>query len=218
MNEVLRNMGVAAGLLMGFAIIGTGLVSVTYEGTRERIVANEKAALVRSLQELVPPDRYDNDPLRDRIQVTSGALGVTGPITVYRARRAGQPLALFTTVTAPDGYSGPIKLLVGVYSSGALAGVRVISHRETPGLGDRIELEKTDWIRQFDGRSIGSPYAPNWKVAKDGGYFDQLTGATITPRAIVRAIYQFLAYFRANHAKLFAPASETRQATAENAQ
>jgi len=205
-SEILRNMSLAAGLLVVFALIGSGLVSLTYDGTRERIAANEKEALVRSLQELVPPDRYDNDPLADAIRVTGGALGVQEPVTVYRARRGGQPLALFTTVTAPDGYSGPIKMLVGVYNSGVLAGVRVISHRETPGLGDAIELRKTHWITQLDARSIGSPYARDWKVAKDGGYFDQLTGATITPRAIVRAVYGFLTYFQANRSALFAPA------------
>jgi len=154
---------------------------------------------------LVPPDRYDNDPLQDTVSISSAALGVEEPVTVYRARRKGQPLALFTTLTAPDGYSGPIRMLVGVYNSGVLAGVRVISHKETPGLGDGIELRKTHWIKQLDARSIGSPYAPNWKIAKDGGYFDQLTGATITPRAIVRAVYGFLTYFQANRAALFAP-------------
>ncbi len=206
MNEVLRNMLLAGGLLMVFALVGGGLVSLTFDATKEQIAANEREALVRSLQELIPPDRYNNDPLADSIQVTSSALGVQEPVTIYRARRGGQPLALFTTLTAPDGYSGPIKMLIGVYNSGVLAGVRVISHRETPGLGDRIELRKTHWIKQLDARSIGSPYARNWKVAKDGGHFDQLTGATITPRAIVRAVYGFLTYFQANRGTLFAPA------------
>jgi electron transport complex protein RnfG len=201
-------MLIAGGLLVVFALVGGGLVSLTYDGTKEQIEANEKAALVRSLQQLIPPDRYDNDPLSDAIEVTSGAFGVQEPVTVFRARRGGQPLAIFTTLTAPDGYSGPIRMLIGVYRSGVLAGVRVISHRETPGLGDAIDLRKTHWIKQLDARSIGSPYARDWKVVKDGGYFDQLTGATVTPRAIVRAVYGFLSYFQANRDALFAPAAD----------
>lgn len=210
MKTLARSMGVAALILTGFAIVGTGLVVVTYSGTKDIIAEAQRAALEASLNQLVPADRYDNRVTEDRIEVVDPEwLGTDQPVTVYRARRNGQPVALFATPVAPDGYSGPIQLLVGVYADGALAGVRVLAHKETPGLGDGIEEKRSPWILAFAGKSLDSPQSERWKVKKDGGVFDQFTGATITPRAVVKATRKFLEYVRTHREQLFAPAGAT---------
>lgn len=210
MKTLARSMGVAALILTGFAIVGTGLVVVTYSGTRDIIAEAQRAALEASLNQLVPADRYDNRVTEDRIEVVDPEwLGTDQPVAVYRARRNGQPVALFATPFAPDGYSGPIQLLVGVYADGALAGVRVLAHKETPGLGDGIEEKRSPWILAFAGKSLDSPQSERWKVKKDGGVFDQFTGATITPRAVVKATRKFLEYVRTHREQLFAPAGAT---------
>lgn len=210
MKTLARSMGVAALILTGFAIVGTGLVVVTYSGTKDIIAEAQRAALEASLNQLVPADRYDNRVTEDRIEVVAPEwLGTDQPVAVYRARRNGQPVALFATPVAPDGYSGPIQLLVGVYADGALAGVRVLAHKETPGLGDGIEEKRSPWILAFAGKSLESPQSERWKVKKDGGVFDQFTGATITPRAVVKATRKFLEYVRTHREQLFAPAGAT---------
>lgn len=210
MKTLARSMGVAALILTGFAIVGTGLVVVTYSGTRDIIAEAQRAALEASLNQLVPADRYDNRVTEDRIEVVAPEwLGTDQPVAVYRARKNGQPVALFATPVAPDGYSGPIQLLVGVYADGALAGVRVLAHKETPGLGDGIEEKRSPWILAFAGKSLDSPQSERWKVKKDGGVFDQFTGATITPRAVVKATRKFLEYVRTHREQLFAPAGAT---------
>jgi len=210
MKTLARSMGVAALILTGFSIVGTGLVAVTYSGTRDIIAEAQRKALEASLNQLVPADRYDNRVTEDRIEVVAPEwLGTDQPVAVYRARRNGQPVALFATPVAPDGYSGPIQLLVGVYADGALAGVRVLAHKETPGLGDGIEEKRSPWILAFAGKSLESPQSERWKVKKDGGVFDQFTGATITPRAVVKATRKFLEYVRTHREQLFAPAGAT---------
>ena len=206
MKALARNMGVAALILFGFAIVGTGLVAVTYSGTKDIIAEAQRAALEASLNQLVPADRYDNRVVEDRIEITAPEwLGTDGPVAVYRARKNGQPVALFATPTAPDGYSGPIQLLVGVYADGSLAGVRVLGHKETPGLGDGIDEKRSPWILAFAGKSLDNPRPDAWKVKKDGGAFDQFTGATITPRAVVKATRTFLEYVKTQRERLFAP-------------
>ncbi len=201
------------GAILGlFAVIGTGIVAYTFEHARERIVANERAALLEKLQTLIPSGEHDNDLLADKIEVSDRTLlGGAKPVTVYRARKVGQPVAaVLTPVVAPDGYSGPIKLLIAIRYDGSLAGVRVIAHRETPGLGDPIEETHSDWILKFTGRSLNDPPAEKWKVKKDGGVFDQFTGATITPRAVVKAVYNCLQYFMAQRERLFTPTPTER--------
>lgn len=205
MRSELRNAAVGAALLAAFAAAGTLLVATTEQGTRARIADNEREFLLRTLDVLVDPARYDNDLLADtRTVVAPGALGTEEPVTVYRARADGEPVALVLTAVAPDGYSGPIRLLVAVNHDGTLAGVRVLGHRETPGLGDGIEAERSDWILAFNGRSLGDPPAEGWGVRRDGGEFDQLTGATITPRAVVAAVRRVLQYYESEQAMLFA--------------
>ncbi|MCF6281335.1 MAG: electron transport complex subunit RsxG [Candidatus Polarisedimenticolaceae bacterium] len=186
---------IAAALLLGFfAVIGTGLVAFTYEMTKDQIAENERLALLRSLQALVPADTVNNDMPNDTIIVDDKEKLGTHTTTIYRGRKDGDPIAAVFTSIAPDGYSGQIKLLVAVRADGTLGGVRVITHKETPGLGDKIEVEKDDWIFAFDNRSLGDPTVDKWAVKKDGGIFDQFTGATITPRAIVNSVKRTLIY------------------------
>jgi electron transport complex protein RnfG len=210
MNAIARSMGVAALILAGFAVVGTGLVVVTYSSTKDIIAEAQREALEASLNQLVPADRYDNRVAEDRIEVVAPEwLGTDQPVAVYRARKDGQPVALFATPVAPDGYSGPIQLLIGVYADGTLAGARVLAHKETPGLGDGIDEKRSPWILTFAGKSLADPQPERWKVKKDGGAFDQFTGATITPRAVVKATRKFLEYVQTHQAQLFAPATLT---------
>lgn len=198
-------MGVAAVILTGFAIVSTGLVAFTFTGTREIIAANERAALLSNLNALVPPERYDNRLDEDTLPIIDPeSMGTDEPVTVYRAYQHGEPVAVLAAPVAPDGYSGPIRLLIGVYADGTLAGVRVLSHKETPGLGDPIELGRSDWVLSFTGKSLNNPDSKGWAVKKDGGVFDQFTGATITPRAVVKAVRRFLEYFQQHREQLFA--------------
>jgi electron transport complex protein RnfG len=209
MTPVLRGMLLSGVVLMGFTVVGTTLVALTYEGTAERIAANERAALLGRLAELAPAGGYDNELLQDTTTLQTPAFGSLSPQLVYRARRNGEPVAAFATIVALDGYSGPIRLLVGVRPDGKLTGVRVIAHKETPGLGDQIESERSDWILAFAGKGLGAPPPQQWAVRKDGGDFDQFTGATVTPRAVVGALTRFLAYFAQNRDAFFAPTAET---------
>lgn len=209
-------MVTAAALLGVFAALGTGLLAVTESATRERIAANERAYLLRSLNDVVPASAYDNDLFTDTINVLDPELlGTDEPVTVYRSRMGDRPVAAILTPVAPVGYSGPISLLVGINHDAVITGVRVVAHRETPGLGDAIEVERSDWIRGFTGRSITDPPEKQWAVQRDGGYFDQFTGATVTPRAVVKAVRNALIYFSAERDQLFAPPTNMPAATDE---
>jgi len=193
-------------ILLLFAIIGTSMVAYTFDQTREQIAANERATLLRKLHRLIAADQHDNVLLEDSVTARDEALlGSAEPVMVYRARKNGEPVALVIAAIAPDGYSGSIKLLVGINVDGSLSGVRVVTHRETPGLGDAIDETRSDWIHIFDGKSLQAPDLSRWAVKKDGGDFDQLTGATITPRAVVKAARNALLYYRDHQEALFAP-------------
>jgi electron transport complex protein RnfG len=160
-------------------------------------------ALLNSLNALVPAENIDNDIINDTLLVSNPDLLGTDETIVYRGRKMQQPVAVVLNPVVPDGYSGPIKLLVAVRYDGTLGGVRVISHKETPGLGDKIEESRSDWVHDFDNRSLDNPKQENWKVKRDGGVFDQFTGATITPRSIVNAVKKTLIYVKDNHDKLY---------------
>jgi electron transport complex protein RnfG len=202
-----RTSIITAVILCLFAVAGTAMVAFTYEQTRDRIAANEREALMRKLNMLIPKGHYDNKPFEDTLQARDrNLLGTDEPVTVYRARLGGKPVALVMAPVAPDGYSGAIKLLVGIAQDGTLTGVRVTEHHETPGLGDAIDEERSDWIYGFDGKSLDNPTLDQWRVKRDGGAFDQLTGATITPRAIVKAVKKSLLYYRDHRTELFAKA------------
>lgn len=202
--EISRSM-LKNSLVLGlFAIATVGLVAVLQQATAGRIANAEREAQVRALSEILPQGSYDNHLLDNRIQLHDPLLGSKSPQTAYIALKDGKPSAIILRATAPDGYSGAIQLLIGIQADGRLAGVRVLNHRETPGLGDKIELAKSSWIRSFDGRSLSNPAEDGWAVKKDRGAFDQFAGATITPRAVVKAVHKALQYFDANQQQLFA--------------
>ncbi len=181
---------------MSFAVIGSGLVSLTFENTREKIADNQRRQMLKQLHEIMPPSRYNNDLLTSKMLIPSDErLGHTGKAEAYVAKLDDKISGFIFSPLAPDGYSGEIKLLVGVYADGTLSGVRVVSHKETPGLGDAVEVSRSDWILGFENKSLQNPQAENWKVRRDGGQFDQFTGATITPRAVVKAVKLTLIYF-----------------------
>ena len=173
-------------------LVATLLLAGTWALTRDRIVAAERRAQMQALEIVLPPDRYDNDLIADTVQVQAAAWLGRESATVHRAQLRGQPSALVLQTSAPDGYAAPIHLLVAVDQDGRVLGVRVTAHQETPGLGDDIETGRSDWITRFDGRSLGDPSTENWAVRKDGGRFDQFAGATVTPRAVVRAVKRCL--------------------------
>jgi len=199
-----RPVVISAAFLFIFAVVGSALVAFTHQNTAERIAENQRRALLKSLNELVPRDQYDNDIYTDILYVhNSELLGTDEAVPVYRARKNGWPVAAVLAPVAPDGYNGNIRLLVAIKVDGTLAGVRVLAHRETPGLGDNIEVDRSDWIRGFAGKSLKNPKQDAWKVRRDGGVFDQFTGATITPRAVVKEVKNTLLYYRAHKDELF---------------
>lgn len=195
-----------AAILVAGAIVAAALLAWVADITRARIYHNEQAWIQQRLDALVPPGMHDNDLLEDRIgAMAPDILGIAEPITIYRARQGTQPVAAILRTVAPDGYQGPIELLVAVAYDGTLIGVQVIRHRETPGLGDAFENRDRGWLDRFRGRSLADPPQQRWSVRKDGGDFDAFTGATITPRAIVKATRRALEYYQANHERIFAP-------------
>lgn len=210
MNGTRRPSAWSSGITLAvLAAICTALVAVTWRITADRIAANEKAWLEQSLKPALADVFYDNDLAESTLVLEPPhALPGSEEAVIYRLYREGDPVAAAFVVSAPGGYAGPIRLLIGIEYSGVLSGVRVIAHRETPGLGDRIESSKSDWLMQFDGKSLGSPPRDRWTVKRDGGAFDALTGATITPRAVVGAVRDTLIYFEANRDALFAAPGE----------
>jgi electron transport complex protein RnfG len=193
-------------ILAAFAIFTAGALALTNLATQDRIAAAERAAQQRALFEIIPLQDHDNDLLTDTIPMPYGALellGVNAASEIYRARRQGEITALIVPATAHDGYSGDISMIVGVKRDGTIAGVRILLHKETPGLGDKIELKKHQWILSFNGKSLTVPVIEEWKVKKDGGAFDQFAGATITPRAVVGQVKRVLEFVAANQQVLF---------------
>jgi electron transport complex protein RnfG len=198
---------IAAAILGSFAVGGVGLVATTHELTAERIAENQRQAMLAKLKAIVPAERIANDPLADSIQVSAPDLLGSEQTEVYRVRDTDEPVAVILQPVVPDGYAGPIRLLVSVLRDGTLGGVRVLEHHETPGLGDKIDEKKDDWIiEQFNGKSLGNPPLEDWQVKRDGGEFDQFTGATITPRSIVQAVKNTLLFVERAGDTLYAPA------------
>lgn len=194
MNEGLRESLRAGAQLALAGLAAAALLAGTWALTRDRIADAEQRAKLQALEIVLPPDRYDNDPIADAVQVRAPAWLGSESATVSRARLAGAPSALVLEVVAPDGYAGPIKLLIAVAADGTVLGVRVTAHQETPGLGDDIEAGRSDWITRFAGRALGDPPASRWQVQRDGGDFPQFAGATLTPRAVVAAVRRTLQF------------------------
>ena len=193
-----------AAKLFLFAVVGTGILAYVFEETRTRIAQSIQAEKMKLVTQIVPRAKFDNDPLQDTLTLPPNPqLGTDQPSTVYRARLKGAPSMVILEVVAPDGYSGKIRLIVAIDTDATISGVRVIQHKETPGLGDYIDIAKGNWIKIFEGASHTQYAETDWQVKKDDGQFDYMTGATITPRAIVKAVHKALHYYEENQERLF---------------
>lgn len=200
-------------LLFAFALITAAILGITSEGTKQKIADSQRAAAEKALLEIIPQERFDNDLLLDTIEIPASAYRLLGKVeseTIHVARKNQQIVAVIIPAIAPDGYSGDIKMIAGINTDNTIAGVRVLTHKETPGLGDKIDIKKSQWITNFNGRSLNNPTSEGWAVKKNGGEFDQFTGATITPRAIVKRLHNVLKFVDANQALLF-PQNEQAQ-------
>lgn len=182
-------------------LLAAALLSGVHLATRDRIASEQQRQALATLNQLVPESEYDNALVEDRF--SAWITGLSAPSTIYRARKDGEPVALLADVITPEGYSGDIRLLVGLTPQGEVIGVRVLEHRETPGLGDQIELNRSDWIRQFDGKSLAQPPAQTWAADRRGGAFDTLSSATITSSAVIGAVRNVLAWYEANRDNAF---------------
>lgn len=205
-----------AATLFVFVIIFTGLLSAAYLWTKPAIEASATEEKMKLVNEVLPSSEYDNALLEDVITLpATKELGLDDPSTVYRARKEGQPSALVFEAVAPDGYAGKIKLVLAVRNDGQVAGVRVTQHKETPGLGDYVEPKKDKnkarpWITQFSGMSLAQVTDKDWKVKKDGGRIDYYAGATVTPRAVSKAVLKAVKWAEANRDQLFANAGASK--------
>jgi len=202
---IIKSMGFNSIVLALFALVTSLILATTNELTYERIEQSEREAAQRALLEIIPLERHDNDMLMDVQPVPEqywATLGLKKGGNIHIARDQGQPVAAIIPAVTPDGYSGAISMIIGINFNGSIAGVRVVEHRETPGLGDKVDLKKSDWILSFNGKSLINPQASGWKVKKEGGDYDQFTGATITPRAVVSQVLKTLQYFEDDRERL----------------
>lgn len=204
-ETILKHASKTAITLIAFAVVFTALLAFVFQATKLPIEKSEAAARLSLFRQIVPHTMHDNDLLKDIVTIApSDLLGNKQSSIANRARINNQPAAVILEAIAHDGYSGDIRLLIAVKADGSLAGVRVLAHKETPGLGDYIDIAKDKWIKLFDNESLLKTPDNQWKVKKDGGTFDYMAGATITPRAIVKAVHKALQYFEANKQALFA--------------
>jgi electron transport complex protein RnfG len=194
----------AIALISAIAVVAAVLVTGSYEISHERIEENRQARLLDMLHQVLDSSAHDNELTQSRQAVRDlELLGSADPIDVFVATREGRPVAALFSSIAPRGYHGPIHLLIGIAYDETITGVRVTSHTETPGLGDAIEIEKSDWILGFDGTNLSSPPLDDWAVSRDDGWFDAITGATVTPRAVVTSVRNTLLYFQQHKDELF---------------
>jgi len=204
-ESILKHTASTMTIMVLFSLVGTAFLAKTYLVTKAPIEASEAIEKMKSFEEVLPASQYDNYLLKDFIDIPAGGeLSNRNATKAYIARLKGRASAVILEATARDGYSGDIKLLIAVRIDGSIGGVRVIAHKETPGLGDYIEIAKDNWIKHFDNLSLAARPTEQWKVKKDGGQFDYMAGATITPRAVVKATQKALAYVEANKARFFA--------------
>ncbi|CAH6785374.1 SoxR (2Fe-2S) reducing system protein RsxG [Vibrio chagasii] len=200
LNAIKKN-----GLVLAiFACASTGLVAVTHYLTKDQIKQQEQAQLLSVLNQVIPHDLHDNELFSSCTLVQAEELGTEKAMPAYIAKINGKPSAIAIEAIAPDGYNGAIKVIVGMKIDGTILGTRVLSHQETPGLGDKIDLRVSDWILSFAGKQVTVSNLDRWKVRKDGGDFDQFTGATITPRAVVKSVKQAVQYVNQNNQALLA--------------
>ena len=203
-ETIIKHASKTAFTLICFALVFTALLAYVFNITKAPIEKSEAEARMGLFNQIVPKSLYNNDLLKDSISIASNdLLGNKGTIIANRARINDKPSAVILEALAHDGYSGDIKLLIAINVDGSIVGVRVIKHKETPGLGDYIDIAKGNWIKLFDGESLEKTVDTKWAVKKDGGQFDYMAGATITPRAIVKAVHKALQYYAANKEVLF---------------
>ncbi|BBP00271.1 electron transport complex subunit RsxG [Sulfuriferula nivalis] len=205
MTTIARAAARAAGVLLVFSVTLTATLAYTYYLAQPNIKSNEQDVRRKLVAQTLPEASFNNDLLSNQLSLSPDTLlGTDKPSLAWQARLNNVPVAVVLEATAPDGYSGKIELLIGINTDGKLTGVRVVSHKETPGLGDYIETAKSKWIYNFNGKSNSQPDDNGWKVKKDGGQFDYMAGATITPRAVIKAVHHALQYVNKHHATLFA--------------
>lgn len=208
MTPALRETVSTALTLLLIAVLGAGLLSGTYTLTRPTIERSEQADKLARVAQTLPAGSFDNDLIADaRALPADPLLGLKRPGQAFVARKDGAAVGVVLEAVAPDGYAGEIRLLIGILADGSIAGVRVASHKETPGLGDYIDHSRSDWIHQFSGKRLDNPASEGWQVTKDGGAFDYLVGATVSPRAVIKATHGALRYFAKHRVELLAPAA-----------
>jgi electron transport complex protein RnfG len=204
-SALFRNALRTAAIMLAFAFIGTLLLASVFDVTRAPIEASEKAARLGLFKEILPAQNYDNDLLASQVTIAPNALlGNRLPSIANVAKLQQQTVGVILEAIAHDGYSGDIKLLIAIRADGSISGVRVLAHKETPGLGDYIDIAHGNWIKLFDDESLEKTAAEKWQVKKDGGQYDYMVGATITPRAVVKAVKQALQFYQQNKQTLFA--------------
>ena len=204
-ETIIKHASKTAITLIAFAVVFTALLAYVFQVTKVPIEKSEAKARLALFRQIVPENMHDNDILKDMLTIAPSALlGNTQPSIANRARINNAPAAVILEAIAHDGYSGDIKLLIAIKYDGSISGVRVLTHKETPGLGDYIDIAKDGWIKLFDNESLTQTSDKNWNVKKDSGKFDYMAGATITPRAVVKAVHKALQYFEANKETLFA--------------
>ena len=201
----LASIGLSGTVLALFAAVTSIAIGWTYLTTKDQIDFEVRRSEARQLLEVFPANTHDNEIVDDTFELDAETplLGIRETRRGYRVRINGDVIGVILPTTARDGYSGDIRALVGVRQDGTVAGVRVVAHRETPGLGDKVDIRKSDWVTDFNSRSLADPALPGWNVKKDGGVFDQFTGATVTPRAVILATRRALEYANLHKAKLF---------------
>lgn len=201
---IFKSMSKNGLILMAFALATTAAVAIVNDLTKERIAKQNQQQLVKLLSEVLPSELYDNQLTENCALINDERLSKSGASLVYRATKQGEPVALVLRHATQDGYNGNIALITAIDKTGMISGVRVTEHSETPGLGDKVELAKSQWILSFNGKALGSENDPSFKVKRDGGQFDQFTGATITPRAVVDSVALATWYGQSEFAAIFA--------------
>ena len=204
-ETIFRHATKTAITLVAFTFVGTAMLAYVFNVTRAPIEASEKEARLALFKEILPQNTYNNDLLKDSVEITPNEqLGNRQTTTVNIAKLNGKTAGVILESIAHDGYAGDIKLLIAIRADGSVSGVRVLTHKETPGLGDYIDIAHGNWIKLFDNESVKRTSELQWHVKKDGGKFDYMVGATITPRAVVKAVFKALQFYEMNKKTLFA--------------